>query len=238
MSSAAVAIIFLHLPVASESAGIDRIVPRNNPHKCLDLEHGHTGEHNRVVLWDCWNGTTQSWLLNEKSINPKHAPTKCLDFSANWHPEKKAEDGYTLQVANCDTLKEHHTWHYNAEDSSIRWKASSGEEKCMDLFENKMDNGALVGLWECNGLSHQKWAIGDGTGVEFVAMDPSGQVWWIVTTVLLSFALLVSLLGNCFQRWCWKKMNQDDEEAPLPTTGAGREVSGQIVGSPSQADRL
>lgn len=222
----------------ANSAAIDRIVPRHLPNKCLDLQHGDVKNGSKVVLWDCWDTHNQRWLVGDKAITLKKDTSKCIDFW-NWDgttPVKngKAADGHTLQVWECNALREHHEWYYRAEDSTIRWKAPTGEEKCMDLFENKNENGALVGLWECNGQSHQRWSLGDGTGTEFIVYNQGVEVAWTICTVLLSIALSLSLCGNCFQRWRSVKSKNMEEEAHLPTTGEGRSVAGEIVGSPSQ----
>merc|ERR1712224_1063911 len=159
----------LQFPATARGAGIDRIVPKHLPHKCLDLEHGDKTNGNQIVLWDCWNTDRQKWLVSDKFITLKNDTSKCLDFWGH-DPTKKAEDGNILQVYDCSHLHGNHEWFFNTQDSTIRWKSPDNhEEKCMDVFEGKDDNGAYVGLWECNGEQHQEWALGDGTGVAFVA---------------------------------------------------------------------
>jgi len=227
--------IFFELPVF-RCAGIDRIVPRSHPRKCLDLEHGHTKNGNRLVLWDCWNTDRQRWSVSDKAITLQNDTTKCIDF---WglDPKKKAEDGNILQVWDCHERRLHHEWNFRGEDSTIRWKAPGGEEKCMDLFDHNTDNGAEVGVWECNGSPQQKWAMGDGAGASFIYYDKGNEIAWIVSVVLLSVALCSSLSCNCIQRWRYRKNVEENAHLTnyptVSSNNSGTSIDGVTVGSPT-----
>lgn len=219
-------LVFLQLLASSQSAGIDRIVPKSHPNLCLDLQHGHTHNGNQIYLFSCWEDDRQRFIVGDNMIQLKNDTSKCMDFYGE-APEKKAEDGNILQVWDCHHLAQHHAWKYHWEDSTIRWKAPSGEEKCMDVFEGNMKAGSWVGLWECNGEQHQKWALGNGQGVAFIPYNHGEFVAWLVSTIILSVALLLSLCCNCFQGY--RASRKGDEENTSLATNA------QTIGSPSPA---
>jgi hypothetical protein len=223
--------IFFDLP-GLVCAGIDRIVPWSNPHKCLDLEHGQTKNGNRLVLWDCWDTDRQRWSVGSKQITLQNDTTKCIDF---WglDPKKNAEDGNALQVWDCHERREHHEWHFRGEDSTIRWKTPGGEEKCIDLFNHNTDNGAEVGVWECNGSPQQRWALGDGTGASFIYYDVANKIVWIVSVAVLSVALCASLSCNCLQRHLYRKSTEERTNLTNPTINGGTSITGVTVGSPT-----
>jgi len=54
-------------------------------------------------------------------------------------------------------------WELNATGGGINIVSEWAQNKCLDLPGGKTDNGALLWLWSCNGLTNQQWIFAADT---------------------------------------------------------------------------
>lgn len=186
-------------PVAD--AFIDRLVPKHEPHKCLDLDRGDTSNGNRLVIWDCYDTPSQQFMLGDHIIYKKDI-TKCVDFFGSI-PAK----GNHLQIWDCKDLH-YQKWTYNFEDSTVRLATGTNQDLCLQLEYQKSDNGTPVTIWECNGHESQQWALSDDRGNVYAGDERNLE--FVVPIIILSVLLGLSLLFNCCQRWRQRKAAQRD----------------------------
>jgi len=124
---------------------------------CMDA-----GSEDSVQVWECNGQPNQQWDLSElhtADMVIRAAPWShqvltlpngdttngspiILEFDCNPFPHHCGDEGHTPQE-----------WTFDADSWSIRYRADPS--KCIDAGD--MSQGAQPFIWDCNGLSQQKW---------------------------------------------------------------------------------
>jgi hypothetical protein len=115
--------------------------------KCLDVEHGDSGNSTAVQMYHC-NGTdAQQWTLQEDGTI--RALGKCLNVEWAATANRSLVEIYSCNGGPAEQWK-HRT------DGSL-YNPHSG--RCLDVLGFNTADGARPGLWDCDGLANQKWQL-------------------------------------------------------------------------------
>jgi len=195
------------------------IVLKDQPRKCMDLEHGDTTNGAPVQIWDCNNRHTQGWVFKGDRLVYKANQSKCVDLRGG-----DDKNGAKIQIWDCmndgNTLASNQEWTYESGQRSIMLKRSD-RKKCIDVPSGRAWNGHDLQIWDCDHSEGQRWALATedltGNGISYV---------WAIAIV--SMALVVSLLVNCY---CVFRLRRSSEKAPpaQPNASAISDVVGRPV---------
>jgi len=117
--------------------------------KCLDVPGTSATPGTRLQIWDCNNGTNQTWTYttaNELSVY-SGGTRRCLAAENGG-----ASAGTTAVITSCDNGSGQ-KWRLNS-DNSV---ASVQSGLCLDVYGARTANGTQVILWTCNGATNQRW---------------------------------------------------------------------------------
>jgi hypothetical protein len=116
--------------------------------RCADVPGASRTNGTQVALWDCNNGTNQSWTSTTSGQLTVYGGAKCLDVNGGG-----AADGTAVQIWDCNNTPAQ-TWSVNADGTVVN--PNSG--KCLDATGNGTANGTLLEIWACSGGTNQHWA--------------------------------------------------------------------------------
>jgi hypothetical protein len=121
-------------------------------HLCLDAPNGNTDNGIRLRIWSCNHAAAQKFAAYNASLLKPAAPVamaggKCLDVAG----DDTGGDGTTVGVWDCLpwAVDQHWTRNYDQSLSTLG--------RCLDVVGNSSAPGALVELFDCNGIGGQKW---------------------------------------------------------------------------------
>ena len=132
--------------------------------RCLDLDGDGTVNGTQLELWDCNSAGGQQWVpqANGELLNPQSG--RCLD-----DPSGNTANGTLLQLYDCQPPSDGaQQFHFNGVDAG----GTPGTTivgpggKCVDVAGNDTGgDGAVVDLWDCQGLAaDQHWTGSDVGG--------------------------------------------------------------------------
>ena len=114
--------------------------------RCLDSPSGATANGTRMQIYDCNGSAAQKFSVN--GGGPINGPGgKCVDVAA----DDTGGNSAAVQLWDCQPQAIDQHWYHNA-NSSLRTL-----NRCLDIVGNSSANGALVELWDCNGVGGQNW---------------------------------------------------------------------------------
>jgi serine/threonine protein kinase len=114
--------------------------------RCVDVPNSDAATLKPIQMWECNGRPGQSYELT--ADGQLRTLGRCLEVSGGG-------DGATLRLAACDAAWDQ-VFALNAEGDLINTRV----EKCVDVMDSNIGNGASLQIWECNGGSHQKWYVG------------------------------------------------------------------------------
>jgi len=194
----------------------DALVLKDHPQKCLDLQEGDTTNGNTLQIWDCNGMHTQGWVFKGNRLVYKANESKCVDLHSG-----KRENGAKVQIWDCvgtwNTQAPNQEWSYESGELGIYHTASDGR-KCIDLPLTDTRNGVEVQLWDCDGSPGQQWAFAN----EDLEESNTG---YVVAIVLLTLALVVSLIVNCRLCYLRRKYRTSEQVSLKASTNVMGKVS-------------
>jgi len=113
---------------------------------CMDIPA--TGEGVNVQVWGCNGLPQQQWDASYIPLSLLNSPSLCLDESID------TTNGNLVTTGPCFDVDKNPAWHLVPDSGEIQF-GSSG--KCLDAGD--MQEGTQLMIWECNGLSQQKWGF-------------------------------------------------------------------------------
>lgn len=118
---------------------------------CLDVTDGSTDNGTPIQAWECDGLSNQLWIWESGSVSIKLAEdqSKCIDAGVGW-------DG--LFLWDCNDLDQQN-WGYDADFGTIYLTNSADAGLCMDVLGGRLDWGAPVGTWDCNGCWNQQFSV-------------------------------------------------------------------------------
>jgi len=200
------------------------IVLKDQPQKCMDLEHGDTKNGAPVQIWDCNNRHTQGWIFKGDRLVYKANQSKCVDLRGG-----DDKNGAKIQIWDCvadsNSLASNQEWTYESGQLGIKLKMSDGK-KCIDVPSGRAWNGHDLQIWDCDNSEGQRWAL----ATEDLTENADGNLWAIV---MVSIVLLVSLVVNCY---CVFKLRRSGQKAPQAQPSAS-DIS-DVVGRPIEENQV
>ncbi len=114
--------------------------------RCLDAPGGATGNGTRLQIYDCNGSAAQKFSATGGA--PIVGPgSKCVDVAA----DDTGGNASAVQLWDCQSSAIDQHWFHNS-NGSLRTLG-----RCLDIVGNSSANGALVELWDCNGIGGQNW---------------------------------------------------------------------------------
>ena len=114
--------------------------------RCLDSPNGATANGTQLRIWDCNGSAAQKFSVNGGAPIAATAG-KCVDVGG----DDNGGDLTAVQLWDCQSYAVDQHWYHKADNSL------STLGRCLDIDGNGTANGALVELWDCNGVTGQKW---------------------------------------------------------------------------------
>ena len=118
--------------------------------KCLDVPGATTTTGTQVQIWDCNNGTNQSWTSTTAGELSVYNGTRCLDANA-----QGTSPGTKAIIWTCNSQPNQH-WQVNANGTITGVQSGL----CLEAAGSGTANGTLVQLGTCTGANNQKWTLG------------------------------------------------------------------------------
>ncbi|MEV4611433.1 ricin-type beta-trefoil lectin domain protein [Kitasatospora sp. NPDC049258] len=120
----------------------------HDQNKCMDSYGAAAG--NDVVVWDCWNGTSQKFTF--AADGTLRAGGRCVSTrdNATWN-------GARVGILEC-VGDPGQSWVLR--DGSLYNPASN---RCLELPGWQTANGTVLGIWDCTGNPNQRWSLGVNT---------------------------------------------------------------------------
>jgi hypothetical protein len=120
--------------------------------KCLDVNGVSTTPGTPLQIWDCNNGTNQTWTRAASGQLTVYSGsnTMCLTAANN-----QTTNGTAAVIEPCGGTTSQQ-WHVN-DDGTVTGVQSG---LCLDVSGASTTNGAKVQLWTCNNGSNQQWTLG------------------------------------------------------------------------------
>jgi len=117
--------------------------------RCLDVPGAVTTAGTGVIIWDCHDGTNQTWTRTAAGELRVYGGSRCLEGVASATSRKGK-----ASIALC-TGSANQRWTVGT-DASLR---SVGSGLCLDVFSHLTANGSDVVMWPCNGATNQRWTV-------------------------------------------------------------------------------
>jgi hypothetical protein len=120
--------------------------------KCLDVNGLSTTPGTQLQIWDCNNGTNQTWTRAASGQLTVYSGsnTMCLTAANN---QTTAGTAAVIEPCGGTTSQQ---WHVN-DDGTVTGVQSG---LCLDVSGASTANGAKVQLWTCNNGGNQQWTLG------------------------------------------------------------------------------
>ncbi len=119
--------------------------------KCLDVPNVSHTSGTVVQIWDCNDGTNQTWTHTSGNQLTVYDTAKCLGAAGS-----QTAAGTPVDIQNCNGGA-NQQWSLNANGTIT--SVQSG--LCLNVTGASTANGAKVELWTCNGGSNQQWKLGN-----------------------------------------------------------------------------
>jgi O-glycosyl hydrolase len=113
--------------------------------KCVDDYQNSSTNGNKVDLWTCNGGASQTWTLSNGTLQING---KCMDVTG-----QGTSNGTLVELWTCNG------------GANQQWTASNGalvsaqSGKCLDDPAFSTTDGTQLEIWTCNGGSNQKWTL-------------------------------------------------------------------------------
>ncbi|NKE58701.1 alpha-L-arabinofuranosidase [Lentzea sp. PSKA42] len=120
--------------------------------RCMDVNAGSTAPGTQLQIWDCHNGTNQTWTRTASGQLTVYSgdSTRCVAAQNN-----QTAPGTAVVISPCDGGAGQR-WQFNANGTITG--AQSGI--CLDVNGGATANGSKVILWTCHGGGNQQWTFG------------------------------------------------------------------------------
>lgn len=116
--------------------------------KCIDVPNWNFADGQRLIVWDCTDGTNQKWEFVNGTVRTEN--NMCMDVA--WG---SVDNGAAIQIATCSGNPAQQFVLSEAGDL-----VNPQANKCVDIAEWNPNNDAVLHLWECVGGANQKWRRG------------------------------------------------------------------------------
>ncbi|MEU6292505.1 ricin-type beta-trefoil lectin domain protein [Streptomyces sp. NPDC046988] len=100
----------------------------------------------KLVIWDCYNESYQRWKFVDGTVRSEG---KCMNVSGGTR-----NNGAVINWTTCNGSGAQQFRLNSAHDLT---NPQSGN-KCVDVIDQRTDNGARLQLWQCQGTPNQKWS--------------------------------------------------------------------------------
>ncbi len=132
--------------------------------RCVDIAGVSQEDGAQAQLWDCHNGTNQTWTYSTNKELLVYG-NKCL----------QALDGGTsnltpVVIGSCSG-QPHQQWNINSDQTITNVKSGL----CMDAEGAGTDNGVRIVLWSCWMGDNQKWDVDSGKTTYTLSIFASGN---------------------------------------------------------------
>jgi non-reducing end alpha-L-arabinofuranosidase len=138
-----------YAPAAPGNTGALRAVGAG---RCLDVNGATTAPGTQLQIWDCNNGSNQTWSRTSSGQLTVYSGSnlRCADASG-----QGTSSGTAVVISNC-TTQASQQWRFNANGTITGVQSGL----CLDVNGAGTANGTKVQLWTCNGGSNQQWVLG------------------------------------------------------------------------------
>merc|ERR1719330_745590 len=127
---------------------------------CMDVPAAGVGQQAQV--WGCNGLEQQQWLVTGTSgtdvVSLLEGQKKCLSL-----PGGDTSNGNIVEVDNCWGPTS--GWRFDEGSWQIQWERDTS--KCLDAGD--MSEGSQIMIWDCNGMSQQKWGYDSGANTIYLA---------------------------------------------------------------------
>merc|ERR1719330_1151850 len=127
---------------------------------CMDVPAAGVGQQAQV--WGCNGLEQQQWLVTGTSgtdvVSLLEGQKKCLSL-----PGGDTSNGNIVEVDNCWGPTS--GWRFDEGSWQIQWERDTS--KCLDAGD--MAEGSKIMIWDCNGMSQQKWGYDSGANTVYLA---------------------------------------------------------------------
>jgi len=128
----------------------------------LCMEVPAAGDGQQVQLWGCNGLEQQQWDVTSTSgtviVSLLEGQKRCLSL-----PGKDTSNGNIVEVDNCWGPTS--GWRFDEGSWQIQWEKDAS--KCLDAGD--MAEGSQIMIWDCNGMSQQKWGYDSGSNTIYLA---------------------------------------------------------------------
>jgi hypothetical protein len=120
--------------------------------KCLDVNGVSTTPGTQLQIWDCHNGTNQTWTRTGTGQLTVYSDSniRCMTAQNN-----QTASGTPVVISQCNGGASQQ-WQFNANGTITGVQSGI----CLDVNGASSANGAKTILWTCHGGSNQQWTLG------------------------------------------------------------------------------
>jgi hypothetical protein len=118
--------------------------------KCMDVTGASQTEGTAVDIWDCNDGSNQTWTHNSSKEFTVYSGADCLDAYNN-----ETSSGTKVEIWPCNGGA-NQQWTINSNGTITGVQSGL----CLDVSGNATADGTDLDIWTCNGQSNQQWLIG------------------------------------------------------------------------------
>jgi hypothetical protein len=141
------AAVILHPFVGGTQPTGSRIIS-NWHNKCIDVPNWNFADGQRLIVWDCHDGTNQKFALDNGALRTEN--NKCIDVAGG-----ATGNGTPVQLYTCNNSGAQ-KWTLNGNGDLVN--PQSG--RCLDIEGVNPNNGVPVHIWDCVNGPNQKWRRG------------------------------------------------------------------------------
>jgi hypothetical protein len=118
--------------------------------RCIDADNGKGRAGTILRIWDCSGAPDQKWVrYADATVRPLTSPDLCMEVAGDsWR------DGDAIRLATCAGSP---AQQFRLEPDPIRDLVNIRADKCVDVKNRDIANGATLQLWRCVGALNQKW---------------------------------------------------------------------------------
>jgi hypothetical protein len=141
-------------PSAAVVDGVNSIVVKSDPTKCVSVRGGHASKGAATELAICDGSAMQQFAMQSNGEIRLANTTLCLDAFGG-----AGKDGDVVGLWSCKGYN-NQKWSYNISNSSL---TTISGNKCLDAYGESLSAGTSLIIWACHGRANQQWLFTSGT---------------------------------------------------------------------------